>query len=62
MAKRKTPIAKIEDDDGAPDPRKTSTIIGQNAALANASRAIRSGRPPQGFDRDLIDAAFRAKR
>ena len=49
MAKRKTPIAKIEDDDGAPDPRKTSTLIGQNAALANASRAIRSGRPPQGW-------------
>jgi DNA polymerase-3 subunit delta' len=49
MAKRKTPIAIVEDDSCAPDPRKTSALIGQDAALANVSRAIRSGRPPQGL-------------
>jgi len=47
MAKRKAPVAIVEDD--RPDPRKTSTLIRQYAALANASRAIRSGRPPQGW-------------
>jgi DNA polymerase-3 subunit delta' len=48
MAKRKAAVAIVEDDDVA-DPRKTSTLIGQDAALANASRAIRAGRPPQGW-------------
>jgi DNA polymerase-3 subunit delta' len=36
----------------APDPlhpRKSLTLIGQDAALARAARAIRSGRPPQGW-------------
>jgi DNA polymerase-3 subunit delta' len=49
MAKRKTPIAPVEHESGIPDPRETSALIGQGAALANAARAIRSGKPPQGW-------------
>lgn len=48
MARRKASVAIVEDDDAA-NPRKTSALIGQDAALANASRAIRAGRPPQGW-------------
>lgn len=46
MARKKQDIApEIE----AADPRKTLALVGHRAALATASRAIRSGRPPQGW-------------
>src|ERR1700758_437579 len=32
-----------------PHPRKSQTLVGQDAALAIASRAIRGGRPPQAW-------------
>jgi len=34
---------------GQPHPRETYELVGQGDALARASRAIRSGRPPQGW-------------
>lgn len=46
MAKKKQDIApEVE----AADPRKTLALIGHRTALATASRAVRSGRPPQGW-------------
>ncbi|HEY2035194.1 MAG TPA: DNA polymerase III subunit delta' [Rhizomicrobium sp.] len=46
MVRKKQDIApEIE----AADPRKTLALVGHRAALAIASRAIRSGRPPQGW-------------
>ena len=46
MARKKQDIApEIE----AADPRKTFALVGHEAALATASRAVRSGRPPQGW-------------
>src|SRR5471032_2069947 len=45
MAKK---IAKPAEPD-FPHPRKTLALVGQDAALAIAARAIRSGRPPQGW-------------
>ena len=46
MAKKKPAAApEIEEH----DPRNTLSLIGHQAALATASRAIRSGRPPQGW-------------
>src|SRR5471032_2650272 len=45
MAKK---IAKPAEPD-FPHPRKTLALVGQDAALAIAARAIRSGKPPQGW-------------
>lgn len=46
MARKKLEIAP----EIAPhDPRKTLTLIGHQSALATAARAIRGGRPPQGW-------------
>jgi len=46
MARKKLEVApEIE----AHDPRKTLSLVGHQAALATASRAIRAGRPPQGW-------------
>lgn len=38
-----------EPEPAFPDPRQTLALIGQDAALARAARAIRGGRPPQGW-------------
>ena len=42
---------RIESDriEGFPHPRETAGLIGQDAALARAARAIRGGTPPQGW-------------
>jgi DNA polymerase-3 subunit delta' len=46
MARKKQEIApEIE----AHDPRKTLSLVGHQSALATAARAIRTGRPPQGW-------------
>jgi DNA polymerase-3 subunit delta' len=46
MARKKLEVApEIE----AHDPRKTLSLVGHQSALATASRAIRAGRPPQGW-------------
>ncbi|HEY8950849.1 MAG TPA: DNA polymerase III subunit delta' [Rhizomicrobium sp.] len=46
MARKKVEAApEIE----AHDPRKTMALVGHRAALATAARAIRAGRPPQGW-------------
>ena len=45
MAKRSIKAAEPE----FPHPRTTRTLLGQDAALAKAARAIRSGKPPQGW-------------
>src|ERR1700761_3255921 len=45
MAKRSVKAVEPE----FPHPRKTFTLEGQDAALAIAARAIRSGKPPQGW-------------
>src|ERR1051326_1167816 len=34
---------------GHPHPRETLALRGQDAALARAARAVRGGRPPQGW-------------
>lgn len=49
MAKR--PPENVETDriDGVDHPRQTARLIGQDAALAIVSRALRSGRPPQAW-------------
>lgn len=51
MAKRAR-ISEPEDTDrieGYPHPRETQNFIGQEIALERAARAIRGGRPPQGW-------------
>ncbi|HEX3943635.1 MAG TPA: DNA polymerase III subunit delta' [Rhizomicrobium sp.] len=51
MAKRAR-SEEIEETDrieGFPHPRETFRLMGQDEALARAARAIRSGRPPQGW-------------
>jgi DNA polymerase-3 subunit delta' len=45
MAKRTAKIAEAE----FPHPRTTLNLVGQDVALAKAARAIRSGKPPQGW-------------
>src|ERR1700761_8882755 len=45
MAKRSVKAVEPE----FPHPRKTLILEGQDTALANAARAIRSGKPPQGW-------------
>lgn len=52
MAPRKPRVQdNIELDrvEGAPHPRETQRLVGQNAALAIVSRALRSRRPPQAW-------------
>ena len=51
MAKRSRPQETAETDrvEGAAHPRQTTRLIGQDSALAIASRALRSGRPPQAW-------------
>ena len=51
MARRARDEETIETDRiaGVPHPRETTTLIGHDEALARASRAIRSGRPPQAW-------------
>src|ERR1700753_445276 len=50
MAKRST-AAPVDSDrlEGFPHPRETTDLIGQDAALARAARAVRGGRPPQAW-------------
>ena len=45
MAKRRAEPAEPE----FPHPRRTQTLVGQDAALAIAARAIRCARPPQAW-------------
>src|ERR1700761_4095006 len=47
MAKKKITLVEAEAEE--PGPRQTMTLTGHDAALAKASRAIRSGRTPQGW-------------
>lgn len=51
MAKRSKPVEIVETDrlGGFAHPRETHRLIGQDEALARASRAIRGGRPPQAW-------------
>jgi DNA polymerase III subunit delta' len=51
MAKRarNEDIEETDRIEGHPHPRETFRLTGQGAALAQAARAIRSGRPPQGW-------------
>src|SRR5438445_10897642 len=51
MAKRSKPVEIIETDrlEGFAHPRETTRLVGQDDALARAARAIRTGRPPQGW-------------
>jgi DNA polymerase-3 subunit delta' len=51
MARRAPPVEIIETDriEGFAHPRQTQTLVGQDAALAQAARAIRGGRPPQAW-------------
>lgn len=49
---RRTRSEEIEETDrlpGFPHPRESFRLMGQNAALARAARAIRAGRPPQAW-------------
>ena len=51
MAKRAR-ISEPDDSDrieGYPHPRETQILVGQDVALARAARAIRGGKPPQGW-------------
>jgi DNA polymerase-3 subunit delta' len=47
MARKK--IIEAETEDEAPGPRQAFALVGHERALAQASRAVRSGRPPQGW-------------
>jgi DNA polymerase-3 subunit delta' len=51
MAKRARASEPDESDriEGFPHPRKTASFVGQDVILARAARAIRGGRPPQGW-------------
>src|SRR3954463_1777451 len=51
MAKRARSSEPDESDriEGFPHPRETATLIGQGEALSRAARAVRSGKPPQGW-------------
>jgi DNA polymerase-3 subunit delta' len=52
MAKRSRLTEAADEPDrieGFPHPRETFQLAGQDEALARAARAIRSGRPPQGW-------------
>ena len=51
MAKRARISEPDESDriEGFPHPRATSNLVGQDVALSRAARAIRGGKPPQGW-------------
>src|SRR5580698_2305568 len=51
MARRAKTEEIVETDriEGRVHPRETFKLIGQDAALSRAARAIRSGRPPQAW-------------
>jgi DNA polymerase-3 subunit delta' len=51
MAKRSRPqeIVEIDRIEGVDHPRQTTSLIGQDRALAIVSRALRSARPPQAW-------------
>src|ERR1700761_5498885 len=51
MAKRTRVSEPNESDriEGCPHPRETTRLIGQDVALSRAARAIRGGKPPQGW-------------
>ena len=51
MAKRTRTVEIVETDrvEGFAHPRQTQTLAGQDAALASAARAIRTGRTPQAW-------------
>ncbi|MDE2135674.1 MAG: DNA polymerase III subunit delta' [Alphaproteobacteria bacterium] len=49
MAKRPSEYVETDRIDGVDHPRQTTRLIGQDAALAIVSRALRSGRPPQAW-------------
>lgn len=51
MAKRARPVEIAQTDrlEGFAHPRESHRLIGQDAALARAARAIRGGRPPQAW-------------
>jgi DNA polymerase-3 subunit delta' len=49
MAKRSADIAETDRIEGYAHPRETFRLVGQDEALARAARAIRSGKPPQGW-------------
>ena len=53
MAPRRTkteePAVETDRISGQPHPREEFRLVGQDAALARAARAIRSGRPPQAW-------------
>src|ERR1043166_6088940 len=46
--RRSKPVEIVETDrlEGFPHPRETLRLVGQDAALSRAARAIRSGKPP----------------
>jgi DNA polymerase III subunit delta' len=46
---RATEVPEPDRVEGHPHPRQTYNLIGQNAALSNAERAIRGGVPPQAW-------------
>jgi DNA polymerase-3 subunit delta' len=48
-ARRETAAEEPDRVEGQAHPRETYELIGQDAALARAARAIRSGRPPQAW-------------
>lgn len=51
MAKRSRASEPDESDriEGFPHPRETALLLGQDLALARAARALRGGKPPQGW-------------
>src|ERR1700754_115706 len=51
MARRSAPPEHNDSDriEGFAHPRETFTLLGQDAALARASRALRAGRPPSAW-------------
>src|SRR5579862_1229072 len=51
MAKRAKPVEIVEIDrvEGFAHPREAVRLAGQDAALARAARAIRTGHPPQAW-------------
>jgi DNA polymerase-3 subunit delta' len=49
MAAKRPPPTETDRLEGFAHPRETMALIGQEAALARAARAIRGGRPPQAW-------------
>ena len=49
MAKRSTEPAETDRIAGFAHPRQNTGLIGQDAALTRAARALRGGKPPQGW-------------